>query len=203
MRYDVSQSPYKPDWNHAVLVEGRTASGTANPCGGAVLDPVRTSILPDPCPRHILPAEGFPGRKFQLPPRNVAPMASARTAPTGPFAERTFTLFFEFDRDFVTYQYGDFLLDQASNWIAAAKPKKLIVKGFAATEPEQVSDQMLAERTEVAQERADKVAESLHRLFPAIPIQTQVENNAGPVNHPDADGLPSQSQRRVEITAVF
>jgi hypothetical protein len=203
IRYDVSQSPHKPHWNRAVLVEGRVSRAAANPCGGVVLEPVRTSILPEPCPRHMLPAEGYPGRKFVLPARNVAPMAVARKAPSGPFSERTFALFFEFDRDFIVYQYSDFLLDSAATWIAAAKPNKLIVKGFAATTPEVVSGQSLAERLEVAQERADKVAEALRRLFPAMKIETQTELAAQTVDLPDADGLPGQSQRRVEIRAVF
>ena len=203
IRYDVSPAPYKPDWNHAVLVEGKVAAGGANPCGGVVLDPVRTSVLAEPCPRHMLPAEGFPGRKFVLPARNIAPVAVVRPAVSGPFAARTFTLFFEFDRDFVTYQYGDYLLDQAAQWIAAAKPKKLVVTGYAATNPETFSDVTLAERPEVAQERAEKVAESLRRLFPGMAIETRRELHAKPVDHPDADGLPGQSQRRAEIRAVF
>ncbi len=203
IRYDVSQSPYKPDWNRAVLVEGRLSGTAGNPCGGVVLEPVRTSVLPEPCPRHMLPAEGFPGRKYTLPPRNVAPIGVARPTPPGPYAERTFTLFFEFDRDFVVYQYDDYLLDKAATWIDAAKPKKLVVRGFAATTPEMVSGQSLSERPEVAQERADKVAESLRRLFPAMLIETETELAAKPVDAPDADGLPGQSQRRVEIRAVF
>lgn len=202
-RYDVSQSPYKPDWNRAVLVEGRLAAAAGDPCGGTVLEPVRSSILPEPCPRHMLPAEGFPGRKFVLPARNVAPIAVPRPVPPGPFAARTFALFFEFDRDFVLYQYSDFLLDQAVTWIAAAKPERLVVTGFAATGAEEVSGQRLAERHEVAQERAGTVAESLRRLLPGLRIETRTELAAQPVDHPDADGLPGQSQRRVEITAVF
>jgi hypothetical protein len=203
LRYDVSQSPYKPDWNRAVLVEGRMAKDAGDPCGGAVLDPVRSSILPDACPRHMLPAEGYTGRKFVLPARNIAPMAVPRAAPPGPYSERTFTLFFEFDRDFVAYQYGDFLLDNAITWIGAAKPKRLVVTGFAATTPETVSGQRLGERPLIAQERADKVAESLRRMLPGMAITTQTRLAAKPVDHSDADGLPGQSQRRVEIRAVF
>ena len=203
LRYDVSPSPHKPDWNRAVLVEGRMAKDAGNPCGGIVLDPVRSSILPDACPRHMLPAEGFTGRKFALPARNIAPMAVPRAIPPGPYAKRTFTLFFEFDRDFVLYQYSDFLLDDAITWISAAKPKRLVVTGFAATVPEAVSGQQLAERPAVAHERADKVAESLRRMLPGMAITTQARMAAKPVDHPDADGLPGQSQRRVEIRAVF
>ena len=32
-RWDVTESPYKPDWNFAVLVEGKPSANTAQPCG--------------------------------------------------------------------------------------------------------------------------------------------------------------------------
>lgn len=112
-RYDVSLAPSKPDWNHEVLVEGRPSPSSRDACGGLVLGPVRTSILPGPCTRRMLPAEGYTGRKFVLPERNVAPMAIARTAPPPPYSARTFDLFYDFDSAFLIYQYDDYFLDQA------------------------------------------------------------------------------------------
>jgi hypothetical protein len=88
-------------------------------------------------------------------------------------------------------------------WIRAAKPRKLIVTGFAATEPEEVSGRLLAERPEVAQERAEAMAETLRRMVPDIPVEVRAELAAKPTDDPDADGLPGQSQRRAEIRAVF
>jgi hypothetical protein len=202
-RYDVSLSPYKPDWNKAVLVEGRLSGASETACGAKVMDPVRTSVLPESCQRHMLPAEGFPGRKFVLPKRNVDPASIVRKAPEGPFAERTFALFFEFDRSFVVYQYSDYLLDKAVTWLAAAKPRKVVVTGFAASDPERVSGHSIAERAEVARERAELVAESIHRMLPDLVIETQTETGAKPADLPDADGIPGQSQRRVEISALF
>lgn len=204
-RYDATMSPYKPNWDFAVLVEGRVSHEAPSLCGGdAVLEPVRTSILPDQrCPRHMLPAEGFPGRRFVLPARNIQPLSIPRAVPPGPYAERTFTTYFEFDRDFLVYQYSDFLIDNAVAWIRAARPRKLIVTGFAATVPEEVSGQLLAERPEVAQERAEAMAETLRRLVPDIPVEVRAELAAKPTDDPDADGLPGQSQRRAEIRAVF
>lgn len=203
MRYDVTQSPYKPDWNHEVLVEGRLAAGDANPCGGKVLDPVRTSVLPGECTRHMLPAEGYPGRKFVLPKRNIAPMSVARQAPPGPYAAQTFPIYFEFDRAFLLYQYGDYLLDHAVTWIRAAKPKKLVVTGYAATVLEQVSGRRIAERPAVAHERAEAMATSLRRLIPDVPVEVKWKLRAIATTDPDADGLPGQSQRRAEIQAIF
>lgn len=203
VRYDVSLSPYKPDWNYAVLVEGRVSANPPAPCGSKVLDPVRTSILPEPCPRHMLPAEGYPGRRFVLPARNIQPLSVERPVPDGPFRERVFTTFFEFDRDFLVYQYDDFIIDNAVTWIRAAKPRKLVVTGYAATIPETVSGRTLAERPEVAQERAEAMAVTLRRLLPGMTVETRARTGAKPVDAPDADTLPGQSQRRAEIRAVF
>ena len=100
-QWDVSQSPYKPDWNYAVLVEGLVLASEDQPCGAPVLDPVRTSRLATECLRHMLPAEGHPGRPFVRPARNISPLANPPAPPLGPYSERTFTLFFELDRSFV------------------------------------------------------------------------------------------------------
>lgn len=202
-RWDVTESPYKPDWNFAMLVEGRVAASADQPCGSPVLDPVRTSRLDVPCVRHMLPAEGLPGRRFVLPRRNIAPLGVPRPVPPGPYAERVFPVYFEFDKDFLVYQYDDWLIDNAVAWIRAARPKKLVVTGFAATTPETVSGMVLAERPEVASERAEAIAETLRRLVPAIPVETRSETGAQPTKDPEADGLPWQSQRRAEIRALF
>jgi len=202
-QWDVSQSPHKPDWNFAVLVEGTPAASADQPCGAPVLDPVRSSRLDQPCVRHMIPAEGFPGRPFVLPPRNLIPLSTARPPVAGPFRERTFSLFFEFDRSQMVYQYGDFLLDEAAHWVRSAQPRRLVITGYAATGAEQVSGQTIAERAQVAQERADSVALSFARLFPGMEIAVHTQVGAQVNDHSDADGIPGQSQRRVEVTAQF
>lgn len=203
IQWDVTLSPYKPDWNFAVLVEGLAAEDAAQPCGAQTLGPVRTSRLETPCTRHMLPPEGNPGRKFILPTRNIRPLASPQPLPPGPYEDRTFTVFFELDRSFVVYQYGDYLLDQAAQWIRGAKLARLVVTGYAATEPALVSRTTIVERPEIASERAETVALSLSRLFPELPIKTRAALGAEANSHPDADGIPWQSQRRVEIRAEF
>jgi hypothetical protein len=94
-RYDVSLAPTKPDWNRAVLVEGVVAEGQEKACGGIVLNPVRVSVLDSPCTRAMLPAEGYPGRVFVLPQRNVRPLSEPRPQPAPPFVSRTFHLLFD------------------------------------------------------------------------------------------------------------
>ncbi|MBN9143932.1 MULTISPECIES: hypothetical protein [unclassified Novosphingobium] len=204
VRYDVSLSPHKPDWNYAVMVEGIVTAAPTTPCGGMVLDAVRTSRLYDtPCTRHMLPAEGFPGRRFVLPKRNITPSSVARPVPPGPYAERVFPVYFEFGNDFLIYQYGDYLIEQAGNWINAAHPKKLIVTGFAAMQPEVISGRAMAEPAELAAQRAETIAETLRRLMPGMPIETAADTSGSATQDKDADGLPSQSRRRVEIRALF
>ncbi|MFV0643950.1 MAG: hypothetical protein ACK5NN_05540 [Sphingomonadaceae bacterium] len=202
-RFDVSESPYKPDWGLAVLVEGKVAAEEPENCGSKVLNPVRSSRLDIPCPRHLLPAESYPGRRFVLPPRNILPLFAEREVPPGPYGPRKFYTFFEFDNDFIVYQYDDYLLDQAVAWIRAAKPRKLVVTGFAATTPEDVSGRLLAERPEVAQERANAIAVTLRRMLPDLPVEVKWEVGSKPIDTPDADGIPGQSQRRTEIDVLF
>lgn len=202
VRYDVTSSPTKPDWNYAVLVEGLVSDSSGNPCGGVVLEPARVSILPEACTRHMLPAEGYPGRPFTLPERNVRPLSEPRPVPPGPYATRTFHIFFEFNRSFVIYQYGDYLLDEAITWIRAAEPEKVVVTGYAAVRPVTVSGRTLAEDPEVARQRAETIREALLRLgVPPEKLEVHWNTHPEPVDVPAADGIRSASLRRVEIRA--
>jgi outer membrane protein OmpA-like peptidoglycan-associated protein len=204
-RYDVSQAPSKPDWNHEVLVEGTVAEAApGNPCGGVVLDPVRTSVLPGNCTRQMLPAEGFPGRKFVLPERNVSPLSVQRDVPPGPYGPRKFHLFYDFDQAFLIYQYGDYLLDQAVHWIRAAKPRAIVVTGYAATAPTVVSGRRIAEDPAIARTRAEAVAEALARLgIERRTLQVRWAAAADAVDVAAADGLEQPSRRRVDIDVRF
>lgn len=202
-RYDVSSAPSKPDWNHEILVEGKVADAPDR-CGGIVLDPVRTSVLTGTCTRHMLPAEGYPGNRFSLPKRNVAPMAVERPVPSGPYSAQTFRLFFGFDSAFLMYQYDDYLLDRAITWIRAAKPRTIVVTGYAASEPVTVSGRAIAEDEDIARDRAERVTEALVRLgIDRGIISVRTDTRPGAVDDPDADGLAEASRRRVDIDARF
>lgn len=203
IRYDVSAAPSKPDWNHAVLVEGVHAAVADNVCGGITLDPVRTSVLPEACPRHRLPAEGYRGRPFVLPPRNVAPLSAPRPVPPGPYTTRRFSLVFDFDKAFVVYQLDDYLLDQAITWIRAAGPSRIVVSGYAVTRPVMVSGHRLAETPGLARRRAERIAEALVRLgVPRARIDVRWRNNVPPLAVNGADGLVEPSRRRVDIDVI-
>lgn len=202
IRYDVTPSPVKPDWNYAALVEGVMSQGDANPCGGAVLEPASVSVLAERCPRHMLPAEGYPGRPFSLPARNIRPLSEERPTPPGPYDDTTFFVFFEFNKHFVIYQYGDYLIDEAVTWLRAAKPKKITVTGYAVTEEDTVSGRRLQEDADLARERAEVIHEALLRFgLPADRLDVEWQLNPAPVEIEAADGLPAASRRRVEIRA--
>ena len=198
-RFDIGNAPTKPDWNREVLVEGRI-SDAPDSCGGVILEPVRVSVLEGACTRQMLPAEHYKGRPFVLPPRNVRPLTEARPEPARPYAEQTFHILFDFDRDFVVYQLSDYLLDQAITYIRAVKPKKITVTGYAATTPQTVSGRKLAEKPEIAKVRAQAMTDALIRLGvdPKI-IETKWQTAADPADAPGADGLAEPSRRRVEI----
>jgi outer membrane protein OmpA-like peptidoglycan-associated protein len=203
VRYDVSPSPTKPDWNYAVLVEGRPAKNQADVCGGVVLDPVRASILPEPCVRAVLPAEGYPGRRFVLPERNVRPLYEPRRPFPQPLETRTFEIPFEFGRSFITYQLGDYLIDQAVAYAVASHAARVEITGWAATTPAEVSGHRIAEPASVARARAEVVAQWMTGLgVPADRVKLAWRGAAQPVAMPGADGLVEPSRRRVDIRVV-
>lgn len=199
VRYDVSKSPTKPLSNRAILVEGRVTSDST-PCGSPTLDPVRVSVLDMSCTPKMLPAEGYPGRKFVLPKRNVRPMSEARPVPPKPFQARTFYLFFDFDRDFIVYQLDDYFLDRTIAYIRGVHASKITVTGYAATDPQDVSGQMMAENRDIARQRAEEITKAFILLgVSKDKITTKWHNAAQPIDVQDADGLPDASRRRVEV----
>jgi outer membrane protein OmpA-like peptidoglycan-associated protein len=199
-RFDISKAPTKPDWNYEVLVEGEVDAQQDDACGGIVLNPVRVSILPGTCTRHMLPAEGYRGRVFVLPKRNIQPLNVPRPKPERPFTQRTFYQFYDFDKSFLVYQLDDYFLDQAITYIRGVNPKKVVVTGYAATEPVQVSGRTLVESKDVARARAESVAESLRRLgVTEQQLDVHWQGDAKPVDVEESDGVREASRRRAEI----
>lgn len=199
-RYDVTPSPTKPDWNRAVLVEGVKSTKQDDACGGVTLDPVRVSVLDAPCVRSMLPAEGYRGRPFVLPARNVAPTGAPRPIAATPRTNRTFHAVFDFGSAFVVYQLTDFLLDEAASYAVAAKPVRVVVTGHAATGPSHVSGHELQEPASLAHERAAVVAEWLRRSgVPASRLELRVGADAPGADVAGADGLVEPARRRVDI----
>jgi hypothetical protein len=203
IRYDVSLSNIKPDWNRSVLVEGIPASDDPEACGATVLRPVRVSVLNDACTRHVLPAEGHAGRKFKLPQRHIEPLDAGYPLPAPPYSNRTFSALFSFGRTFLAYQEDDWLVDQAVTYIRASHPVKVIVTAYSDSTEQVVSGRTLAEPASLARERAEKIALALVRLgVPNSLLHVGWSSHPGDATTDLADGLRAPGRRRVDIEVV-
>lgn len=200
VRYDVTVSDNKPDWARAVLVEGRLAADQTDVCGGPVLDPVRVSVLDQPCVRAMIPAEGYPGRLFVLPARTVRPLYAPHTPAAAPWTVRDFVVPFDFERDFVTYQNADFLLDQAVWYALDTDAARIEVTGLYDDRDQTVSGVRLRETEAIAQARAERVKEWF-RLRGVDPDRVHIAWRAARTDSADPafEGLTAGSRRRVDI----
>lgn len=203
-RYDVSLSPAKPDWNFAVLVEGKLSSQSAGACGAAVLDPVRVSVLHDqPCTRKMLPAEGFAGHPFSLPTRNMRPLYEKRTSFPTPYTTRIFAIPFDFNSSFLIYQLADYYIDQAVAYALASDAKSINITGWAVSRPQKISGQILRENPAIARDRADLVRQWMVGLgVPASRLHLEWKQDPSPSDMAGADGLSAPSQRRADIEII-
>lgn len=199
VRYDVTGAPTKPDWNHAILVEGKVSSDAADHCGGRVLDPVRVSVLEGACTRHQLLAEGYKGRRFALPERNVRPLYQARKQQVKPFVEGRFTIPFDYQSSFISYQISDYYLDATINYALDVQPAAIEIAGVAQTRPAVVSGVRLVEDAALGSTRADVVRRAL--ILRGIPTERVrvVKSLPGPFVAAAFDGLTWPADRRVDI----
>ncbi|MFT4089326.1 MAG: hypothetical protein QM645_01245 [Asticcacaulis sp.] len=205
IRYDVSDTVSRPDWNYAVLVEGRLAKDTNGGCGGLRLESLRTSVMYDmPCTRHMLPADGYSGRDRYRAARNVQPTHALRPEIAKPHTDKSFYLYYDFNKSFGIYQYDDYLLDVAIHHIRSVKPARIIVTGYADTRKQIVSGTEISETEQIARDRAEMTVESLIRLGvkPEM-IEMRIAVDSQPIDDEGADGLPDQSRRRSEIRVLM
>lgn len=201
VRFDVSLGPVKPQVGHMVLVEGLSSTEPTTACGGQVLTPVRIAVLAETCTRQIIPAETFPGRPYKSPPEQLAPTDVPRVLPPPPYTEQTFSIYFEYDRDFLIYQYSELILEKIMLYAKASQAKRVHVEGFAATAPWGVQARLIREPAALAESRAKMVAEALRRL--GVPDSSLVvEWHSAPAATQDLEGgrLPEPSKRRVVVT---
>jgi len=163
---DVSADFNPPSLGHKVLVEG-TVKPAEEICGGKVLDAVTVSVLPDLSPEcnTMLMAEA----RYELPfeaPRPPGPSMGQLAftpppppaLPEAPFPEKTFTIAYSFDGK-VNFQTPRALqpILQYANHVGASR---IEITGYRAAV--RLSDGELAqERADIAQLRADQIAELL------------------------------------------
>jgi hypothetical protein len=211
IRYDISLGRSKPQIGHEVLVEGRVEASLQGdrialrqtPCGGVVLAPVVDSVLPAACPGFMLPAEGYPGRRFVLDRKLVlAPADVTEPLPRPPYRARTWSIEFTYGSDFLQYQYSEIILDRIGRYIRASHPRRIEVTGYAVTEPYTVSGHRIAEQPQLARARARMVAVALARLG-AAPGMLHVDWGSKPPPLSRAAGLAQSSRRRVDIRLSY
>ncbi len=164
IRYDVTDGPTKPQVGRMSLFEG-VVTNDADTCGGIVLRPVRSALLAqETCPKVIIPAEQFPGRRFILPADVLKPTWEPRALPSPPYTTQEFHIVFDYGNDFLIYQYAELILEKVSLYVKASRPKRVVVTGFAATKPVRITGRSLAEPASLAKSRAEATAEALARL---------------------------------------
>jgi outer membrane protein OmpA-like peptidoglycan-associated protein len=198
IRYDVTDGPTKPQVGKVSFFEG-VITNEPNSCGGVVLRPVRQAVLDDTCPQAIIPAEEFKGRRFVLPAETMQPTWIDRALPPPPYTTREFHIVFDFGNDFQVYQYAELILEKISLYVKASKPKAVIVTGYAATKPIEVSGRKLAEPLELAKSRANTTAESLRRLgVERTLIRIETQGDPQPMAGLATPGMEA-SKRRVTV----
>jgi outer membrane protein OmpA-like peptidoglycan-associated protein len=200
VRYDIGGGRAKPQTGHEVLVEGVMAN-SPDVCGGAFLAPVHTAVLETRCPAVMLPPENFPGRTFQVSAKSVLPpMDVERPLPPPPYESQQWLIQFNFQSDFLLYQYSEVILDAAARYIKVSGAKRIFVTGYAATKAMPVSGRTLSESSTLAKTRAESVAEALRRLgVDARLMHVSWRNDPEPIA--SDGGLEEPSKRRVTIRA--
>jgi hypothetical protein len=198
VRYDISGGRSKPQIGRDALVEGVIAA-SADACGGQVLLPVHVSVLPTTCSAVMLPAEGFQGRVFQVPKGGYLPPANvSRPLPAGPYESRDWHIEFNFQSDFLAYQYSEVILDEAARYIRASGARQVKVIGYTALQPFVVSGRSLSESPELGEERAKMVGKALLGLgVDSKILRLEWHDDPSVINADDA--LAEPSKRRVTI----
>lgn len=197
-RYDVTGGRLKPILGQMILVEGAVSQQDPKLCGGIILEPVSVSVLPQTCKPHMIPAEGHPGRRFALPANVMQPSSVPRVLPPPPYEPREYSILFELNSDFLVYQYSETIIESAVLYTKASKPRRVLISGYAATKPIEVSGQTIREELTIARARAEMVAEAFRRLgVPANVLKLEWKSDAGTARADD--GLTDAARRRVEI----
>jgi len=200
------QTDINADWSspflgHQVLVEGML-SNESRICGGIVLKPVRTSVLPEldaSCNAPILPAEDQYTVPFAPrgpgPSKGVLAPTAARNIPpyVPPFWEKEFVVPYEFDWPWVTGKTAH-VLQQVLRYAQASKAAHIEIKGYRAAAL--LSDgKLLIEKLGIAERRAKQVSE----LLIAVGIEESVLKVQWQGEPEVADGVNDFDKRRVTI----
>jgi outer membrane protein OmpA-like peptidoglycan-associated protein len=156
-------------------------------------------VLEGSCNGALLPAEGFPGRRYVLPGEVGLPTWVPRTLPPPPYSEQHYALLFNFGSDFLNYQYSEIMLEKIALYAKASKASVIRITGYATTRTLQVSGRSLTEPASLARDRAEMVAEALRRLDTGgAMLSVKWHTDAAALDQP----LIEVSRRRVDIAVM-
>jgi hypothetical protein len=191
---DIARAPML---GHRLLVEG-TVTQARRICGGVVLDPVRTSVLPelDANCNTMLPAED----RYIVPfaQRGPGPSATAdrRAAETAGTVADALVLRYDFDWPWVTGS-NTVLLQQFVELARLAKVQRLAIKGFRGATLLS-NGERLVERPEIGEQRARSIADLLAAVgFDAAKLSVTWTATADTDN---MDGVDDWQSRQVVIS---
>jgi outer membrane protein OmpA-like peptidoglycan-associated protein len=210
VQQDIQAEIYPPQLLHEVLVEGTVVPGP-RVCGGVPLMPVKLSVLPElnlSC-NTILPAEPSieapPTRRPAGPSTRQAPVivggppAGPKPAPaklTGPFYERTFDVFYDFDSAFL-FSRDTRVVSQAASYANAAKATSVEITAHRGASLLS-NGTILTENEGIATRRAESVAELMRGLgADSASIQMRIEAEVA-----KPDGVSDPQRRLVTIRVI-
>lgn len=198
---DVSADFHPPYLGHRVLVEG-VVSDAPRICGGIVLNPVKTSVMPEldgSCTTR-LPAEDR--YKIDFNPRPPGPSGGHLAfqgapprqppAPAGPpFEPREFELTFDFDRG-VAFRHPAEIMKIAA-YARAAKARRVTVNGSRGATL-LTDGRLVAESEAIGRRRAEQIAHLLSGL--GVQGKIEVSWSSAPAA---ADGVDDWKSRSVKV----
>lgn len=202
IQLDLQAEFFPPQLKHEALVEG-VVSDKPRICGGIVLDPVRVATLPEvkPLCNTILPAEGYrieDARRGTGPdPINLSARNQARARmveePVPPFQPKTFTVYFDFDDEYMPSRSTK-VVTAAMRYAAAIKANSVKITAHRGAALLSNGEKMV-EREALPETRARKIHTALEDI--GVPASTIA---ASWQSAPEAaDGVDDYETRRVTI----
>jgi outer membrane protein OmpA-like peptidoglycan-associated protein len=206
IQLDLQSEFFPPQLSHKALVEGVVAADKPRICGGIVLDPVKVSTMPDvdiSC-EEMLPAEGY---KIDFARRGTGPdparlsavnQAKARqfTPPAPPFTAQTFTVYFDFDSDFMPTRANK-NITAAMRYANAIKASRIEIRGYRGSAL-LTDGQKLAEYDYLAERRT----KAIHSAIVDIGAPANIVTSSWNKNPEPANGVDDYETRRVTITVT-
>jgi outer membrane protein OmpA-like peptidoglycan-associated protein len=210
IQVDIGAAWYPPQLGHDVLVEGRVAADRPRICGGIVIEPIKTSVLPElnPACTTMWPAEdrytvpfaprgpGPANRGLERLRQQQDPQAQTDLPPTIVAANtpKDFVVYFDFDTHLMPGGRPARIIGEAIRYAQAAKAKRVVVTGYRGVS--RLSDgRELVEMPVIPERRAQMVAYAFREAGIAasvLEVRWQAEPEPG-------NGIDDPLRRRVVI----